>query len=239
MSEKKHVKPEDGTAIFYKLDEKFTQNLISQLKTSHVGLEQIELRARGVSAIGKILLEKHAVTETQKECCAIYDEVFADVITSVYLAACALDKPAQMVLRRAFELGIASVYLWDQPHVFWGWKHCDKDLNFNDMLVHLDSDVVRTFISARNTSFKEEDHLFDLPEARRIYRALSNTVHGKIAFFETTQIQSRFSANNADWNNHIDQVNLIQDILYNLWMNTFSNLANELKANMPQFNRFK
>jgi hypothetical protein len=223
-----HIKPEEPTAVFHRLNEKFTGNLNAQLKPFPAELEQVELRVRGVSVIGRILYRKHALTATQKEACAIFDEVFADLITSVYLAACALDKPAQMVLRRAFELGVASIYLWEQPHIFWGWKHCDNDLSFNDMLEHLDSDCVRGFIVALNPAFIEE-HLFDFSEARRLYRSLSNTVHGKIAMFES-QIQDRFSANASDWKAHLDQIAQVQTLLYKLWFNTFPNLNNERRC---------
>ena len=58
----------------------------------------------------------------------MFDEVFADVVSSIYLSACGLDKPAQMILRRALEVGAATVYVWDLPHVFSGWKEHDEDL---------------------------------------------------------------------------------------------------------------
>jgi hypothetical protein len=231
-----HLKPEDPTIVFHRLNEKFTNNLNSQLKPVPPEMEQVELRARAVSAIGKILHGKHALTNTQKEVCSIFDEVFADLITSVYLAGCALDKPAQMVLRRALELGVATVYLWEQPHIFWGWKECDKDLAFNDMLDHLDSESVRVFVSAVNPAFTA-DHLFDFSDARRVYRALSNTVHGKIAMFES-QIQDRFSANTTDWNTHLLLVMQVQGLLFQLWFNKFSNLNADLRTEIPQVARF-
>ena len=231
-----NIKPEDPTVVLQRLNEKFSSNLKAQLTPIPAEMEQVELKTRGVSAIGIILNRKHALTPTQKEACVIFDEIFADLITSVYLAACALDKPAQMVLRRALELGVAGVYLWDQPHMFWGWKQCDKDLSFNEMLDYLDSESVRVFIVASNPAFTSE-HLFDFSEARRLYRNLSNTVHGKFSVFET-QIQDRFSASASDWKAHLEQAARVQDLLYELWFNVFPNLKDDLKKEISQLERF-
>ena len=141
-----------------------------------------------------------------------------------------------MVLRRALELGVAGVYLWDQPHIFWGWKQCDKDLSFQDMLEHLDSESVRAFIAASNPAFTE-DHLCDFSEARKLYRTLSNTVHGKLSGFES-QIQDRFSVNAFDWKAHLKQAARVQDLLYRLWFNVFRDLKSDLKRKNPQLERF-
>ena len=86
MSQTINLKSEDPSVVFHRLNEKFTSNLKAQLMPSPAGMEQFELKTRGVSEIGIILTEKHALTPTQKEACVIFDEIFADLTTSVYLA---------------------------------------------------------------------------------------------------------------------------------------------------------
>src|ERR1017187_591656 len=84
-----HLKPEDCTAVFHRLHEKFTANINAQLDPAPAAMDLVELRARAGSTLGQLLRRKHALTATQKEVCSIFDELFADQITSVYLAACA------------------------------------------------------------------------------------------------------------------------------------------------------
>lgn len=230
-----HIKSEDPTAVFLRLNEKFAANFTTQMASPSADLSKIELFARGVSAIGVIQQGNPACTATQKEISTIFDEIFADLTTSVYLAACALDKPAQMVLRRALELGVAIAFLWEQPQTFWGWKQCDQDLVFTDMLEQLRSESVRSFFAALNPAILDNP-LFDFSEARALYRALSNTVHGKIAQFES-QLQNRFSASESDWRSHLSQVGRVEALLYQLWFNAFPDLRVKLQAAMPQLAR--
>jgi len=235
MNHASNIKPEDLAIVFNRLHDKFSSNFNAQLKIFPKEMENVELQARGILTIGNILSSKYALSLTQKEVCAIFDEVFADQIISVYLAACALDIPGQMILRRSLELGVATVYLWEQPTVYWGWKECNIDLTFNEMLTYLDSQSFRSFVVAQNPKFNEE-HLFDFSEARNLYRKLSNTVHGKIAMFET-QLNDRFSVNGLDWETHLDQVVQCQKLLYKLWFNNFNNLDCDLRTEIPQISR--
>lgn len=230
-----HIKTADPAAVFLRLNEKFAANFTTQMAAASADLCKTELFARGVSAIGIIQRENPKCTATQKELSTIFDEIFADLTTSVYLAACALDKPAQMVLRRALELGVAIVFLWEQPQTFWGWKQHDQDLVFTDMLEQLKSETVRSFFASLNPAVKDSP-LFDFSEARALYRALSNTVHGKIAQFES-QLQDRFSASTSDWQAHLIQVGRVQALLYQLWLNAFPDLRVKLQVAMPQLAR--
>lgn len=224
------VKADAKEKIFFTLEGRFSSNLKAALSGS-TKIEKVELRARCLATIGK-LLDNRSSNVTEKEICKIYDEIFADTICSLYLAGCGLDKPAHAVLRRVLELGMAAIYLWDLPHVFWAWKNHDADLNFNEMLEHFGSTGYRSFVSATAPT-PLPDPLFDIPLARKEYRALSNTIHGKISTFETA-LPSRFSHSDADWNEHVARTERIEHLLINAAYVRFSWLEAELKKTEPE-----
>ena len=162
----------------------------------------------------------------------MFDEIFADVICSIYLAACGLDKPAQAILRRALEVGVATVYLWDLPHVFWAWKENDKDLNFNDMLDHLASQGFVSHVKKQNLSFTGAE-IIDAAAARALYRSLSNIIHGKITGFESL-LADRFQHNEADWRLHLESVFGVERVLLELWRHRFASISKQLSDDFPQ-----
>jgi len=142
----------EQTNIWNDLNKKFSQNLGLALAQDERLASEAELQARAIPVIAKILAEKLELTNWQRDALCMFDEVFADIICSIYLGACGLDKPAQMILRRALEVGIATVYIWDLPHVFWGWKGHDRDLNFNEMLDHFASQGFTSFVQNEKRS---------------------------------------------------------------------------------------
>jgi hypothetical protein len=175
------------------------------------------------------------LTETQREVTCVFNEIFGDLICSLYFAACALDRPAQMILRRVLELGVATVYLWDLPHVFWGWKQNDVDLNFKEMMEHLASPGYKSFLSIANGRAAGRDVL-DGPEARKLYRDLSNAIHGKLSTFETL-ISDRFTHTQADWGGHLILVGRVERLLLTMWNIRFHEVELGLQSNMPQLQR--
>jgi len=128
-------KTRDLAAVMTSLHSKFDENFKSAMGGSHPLLAKAELKARGVNEVAEVLRSSKDLTRTQEEILAIFDEVFADLVTSTYLASLALDKPARMLLRRALELGVAIVYLWDMPHLYWMWKSHDADLRCGSAFV--------------------------------------------------------------------------------------------------------
>ena len=161
MSEQTCQKPFDGLEVFRKLSGQFALNFDSALKAQIPEIGRVELKARCLASVGGLLRDKCSVSNTQKEIAAIYDEVFADCVCSIYLAAQGLDKPAQLVLRRVLELGLAAIYLWDQPHLFWGWKEHDQDLSFTEISGHLSSQPYLRFVASENGT-SESASLFDV-----------------------------------------------------------------------------
>ncbi|MBD1927553.1 hypothetical protein H6F74_15060 [Trichocoleus sp. FACHB-90] len=225
------------TQIFIELQEKLKQNLKVSLLENIEKLSQVEIKARAFAILGQVIREKTYLSQSQKEITTIFDEVFADVVTSVYLAGCSLDKPAQTLLRRVLELGVAIIYLWDMPHQFWAWKCHDKDLNFNEMIDYLNSASYTSFILGENYK-KYTGFSLEVDECKKIYRTLSNTIHGKISTFESV-LPDRFNHNSADWQKHLDLVTKVQNILLHLWENRFSDSFFELEKRLPSLSRLQ
>jgi hypothetical protein len=223
---------DDCGIVFQSLQSKFAENLRSALKSDPDLLSRVELKARAIPIVGAILAEDQFLSHTQKEMLCLYDEIFADVVTSSYLAACALDKPAQMMLRRSLELGIAAVYLWDLPHLFWAWKNHDKDLNFKDMIEHLCSQGFRSLLKRENPAYRGADPV-DASSANAVYRSLSNVIHGKITTFESV-LPDRFQHSATDWKQHLIDVLRVEDLLIQLWKSRFEKVSQKLGTVVPQ-----
>ena len=230
-----YKKPDDVTAVFRNLNAKLSENLNSAFAASTDKLVIVELKARAIDAVGTILSKTQMITPTQLEIGAIFNELFADIIASLYLAACALDKPAQIILRRVLELGVAIVYLWDLPHKFWGWKLHDRDLNFTEMLDHLGSLEYTSLIKSMNDSFTGPENL-KIADARNMYGSLSDTVHGKISTFESV-LPNRFKYTKEDWEQNLSLVNEVEELLLQLFQNRFKEVGGTLHEQFPQIAR--
>ena len=213
------------------LNSKFVQNLNTFLGKGNIACKDIDFKARAIAAIGQIASETESLQPNQTELIPVFNEVFSDMILSIYFTACALDKPAHSVLRRALELGIAIVYLWDLPHVFWSWTKHDSDLNFNEMLAHFSTNGYKSLLSSVNSKYSGDD-IFDYSEARRLYRILSNTIHGKFSTFESN-LPDRFSYKHEDWTYNLDLINRVQIILLHAFRERFPDCFLEMVNRIP------
>jgi hypothetical protein len=218
--------------VWSDLHKKFSNNLSLALAQDKCLPSTAEVQARAIPAIAKILRDKLELTDWQQDALCMFDEVFADVICSIYLSACGLDKPAQMILRRALEVGIATVYVWDLPHVFLGWKDHDKDLNFNEMLDHFATQGFNSLVRSQNAMYTGGE-LIDAGLARSLYRKLSNIVHGKMTSFESV-LPDKFQYNREDWRQHLEQVCDVENLLFRLWSNRFRCVSENLLNDFPQ-----
>jgi hypothetical protein len=225
----------DSIQIFLKLQNNFQSNLNLSLLENTETLSKAEIKARAFAIIGQILLKYPNLSPSHKEITVIFNEIFTDLVISIYFAACSLDKPAQTLLRRVLELGIAVIYLWDTPYEFWGWKSRDKDLKFQEMIECLDSDSYKLFVSSENPNFDSINSLCDIKKANNIYRKLSNTIHGKISTFESL-VPERFIYNKFDWEEHLNLVEEVENILLELLNNRF-NIFLELEKKLPAVSR--
>jgi hypothetical protein len=224
--------PKNSGAPWLALNRKFCENLQLATTQEEALCSRTEIYARAIPAAAELLRKSLPPTDWHTDVLCLFDEVFADVICSIYLGASGLAKPAQMSLRRTVEVGVASVYLWDLPHLFWAWKTHDNDLNMNEMLNHLASPGYLSFVRSQNSSYRG-DSLLDISLARSVYRELSNIVHGKISTFECT-LSDRFEHRPDDWRSHLNRVFEVEGLLIHLWQNRCLCVAEGLPNVFPQ-----
>lgn len=216
------------------LHQKFSNNFALSMEADNKELPKAFLLIKGIAEIGQILC-KRDLQKHQIRCCNIFDEIFADMSISIYLAANSLDKPAMIVLRRALELGVAVVYLWDMPHLLYSWDILEKDLSFSEMLSHICGDGFIHFVKEEN-KYLEIKKLIDAKKTNRIYGQLSDTVHGKIKTFET-ELESKYSYVEKDWNDLIDITIEIAQLLLHMYMIRF-NSRTELISALPSVEKY-
>jgi hypothetical protein len=220
--------------ILRRLHGKFSANFVQMIKHPPPNVEMIEIKARAISEIGQRLVASRQLSLSQKYLVSVADDIFADITCSGYLAVLSLSGPAQIILRRALELGVGVIYLWDLPHLFWGWKDCDHDLNFREMVAHIESPAYITYL--RNTLESMPPTTFDGSAARGLYRKLSNIVHGKLDT-ATTLLEERYEPDLTGWSSHLDLTNDVLDAILHLWLLRFPKLRSELNATLPQLQR--
>jgi hypothetical protein len=218
--------------ILNELKEKFNLNYQNWSKMDQNDITKTFMLARAIFEIGQILKEK-ASSKHHENCCQIFDEVFADIISATYLATCAIDKPASIVLRRILELGVASIYLWDMPHISYSWIHKGHNLSFSDMIDHINSSGYILFVE-NETGKKINGEIIAAKKLKHSYGELSDIAHGKITSFESN-IPNRFTFCEEDWKNFINHTNEILKTLLDALLNRF-NIQSELTKKLPHFN---
>lgn len=218
--------------VYQELHKKFKSNFNTSLKHDLDLLSKVEIKARSIAVLGQIIKNDEGLDIHQQELTALFDEMFSDISLSIYLSSCALDNPAQIQMRKVLELGIAVVYLWDMPHIFWGWKKHDYDLSFGEMLDHIAKEGYRSYLSSFNQQYSASSEILNFKDARRLYRDFSNTVHGKITTFETP-LAKRFSHNKEDWKIMLDNCEQVEDILLGFWKVRFFKYFPELLKQIP------
>jgi len=216
--------------IIIDINARFGENFAKWTTLQDPLLDKIFTGLFCISAVGEIL-SKRKTTKHHDICCKIYDEIFADGASSVYLATIAMDKPASIVLRRILELGVAAVYLWDMPHMAFAWNEHDGDLSFSEMISHLNSKGFTTFVTNETGSASPIVELVPAAEAQKLYGKLSDVVHGKITTFETT-IPERFSFNEKDWKEIVLMAEQVIFLLLNLFTLRYP-IKNEIILRVP------
>jgi hypothetical protein len=192
------------------LKEKFNKNFDSWAGLEKDGLESTFIYLQVISLIGQTLNER-SKSKHHAECCQIFDELFSDSVSALYLATCAINKPALVILRRVLELGVAAVYLWDMPHMTYAWKKHDQDLSFSEMLKHVNSEGYKSYVSDEVGS-KIESDLFPASRCQKIYGALSDVVHGKRGSFESP-LPDKYTFREKDWYGFISLAESVLKIL--------------------------
>ena len=216
--------------ILIELDHNFKNNFKSWNGILDPKIEKVFLGLECVAAIGQIL-EANRKYKHHDICCKIYDEIFADGVSAIYFATIAMDKPARIVLRRMLELGVASVYLWDMPHMVYSWKSHDQDLSFSEMLNHICSKGFLSYIKTENI-YDKEIKLLSKSRCQEIYGDLSDVVHGKISTFESV-VPDRFKFIDSDWREFVVLIEEIIIILVKFFIERF-NLSEDLFREVPR-----
>lgn len=220
--------------IMVELNTKFNSNFTEWTRLAEPGLDKVFGGLYCIAEVGEILNDRKT-SKHHAICCKIYDEIFADGVSSIYLAANAMDKPARIVLRRILEMGIAAVYLWDMPHKAFAWNQRDGDLSFSEMISHLNSDGFRIFVAEDVSATSPITELVPSSLAQRLYGSLSDIVHGKITTFETA-IPDRFSFSETDWSEFVVLAEQVVFLILDTILKRF-NLREELKAKLPHAKR--
>ena len=216
--------------IMDELHTKFANNFTEWKKLDNDRLERIFISLHCVAATGEVL-GKRTHSKHHDICCQIYDEIFSDGVSAIYLASNAMNKPANIVLRRILELGVAALYLWDMPHIAHSWSIYDQDLSFSEMLNHINSKGYIAYLKSENSKFTDEE-LLPIARLQSIYGDLSDVVHGKITTFESS-MPDRFKFVEKEWNDFIDLI----DEVFNLLVKAFiarHNITNEIITHVPQ-----
>lgn len=193
--------------IMIELHKKFDDNFNEWKHVENIKLDRTLIFLNGTAAVGE-LLSKKSTSKHHDICCKIYDEIFSDGASALYLASISMDKPANIVLRRILELGVAALYLWDMPHMAHSWNSYDQDLSFTEMLNHINSKGYLEYVGFEN-SITIENELLPSKQLQKIYGNLSDIVHGKITTFESS-MPERFKFVEQEW---VEFSNSIEEIL--------------------------
>lgn len=220
------------------LHDGFGENLKSINSNFLDHLDRIDLQSRVISEIRENLLSDYCTSVFHKTICnELLDEVFSDFSLALYLCASGLIVPSQMSTRRAFEIGLATIYLWDLPHCYWGWKNKDEDLSFSAMVSHLNSTGYLEYLKQAHEGIAVEP-ICRQRDFQEIYRELSNTAHGKTSGLPPLS-PARFSLGESQLY-VIRQFELIyraQSAILRLIFGRFAQLENKVQEAMPQILR--
>jgi hypothetical protein len=216
--------------IMGELHEKFVDNFIEWKKTDDDRLERVFISLQCVAATGEIL-SKRSNSKHHDICCEIYDEIFSDGVSAIYLASISMGKPAKTLLRKILDLGVAALYLWDMPHIAHSWNNHDHDLSFSEMLNHINSKGYIAHVNSVNSDFVDNE-LLPNKRLQKIYGDLSDIVHGKITTFESS-MPDRFKFVESEWHSFID---LIEEVVSTLFKAFYirHDISSEISTYVPQ-----
>ena len=215
------------------LHAKFGEN-IANLDAENVKLiERVDERNRCIEEIRTELRRYcEASPDYRLACTDLLNEVFADFTVAMHLFSVGLIVPARMMVRRAFELGLAAIFFWDAPQEYWGWIKHDEDINFSKMTNHICSKGYQSYIAEvnKNVDFILSYRAVDFQE---IYRTLSNTVHGKSGSLPPNSPE-RYDTRSNGTDRELQLTGRVQDLLLTVWCDRFPTLKAHLANECPR-----
>lgn len=231
-----HAPRQSVKELLRSLHAKFGQNTETVEDEALVLLDKIDLNSRIISEIRTALSRDYCDNEGQTKLCdELLEEVFSDFSLAMYLSTIGLIVQARMSVRRAFELGVATVYMWDLPHEYWGWRCGDQDLSFSAMVAHLNSAGYTEYLK-HYRSAESIQPICDQARFQRIYRDLSNTVHGKSSGLPPLSPE-RFLSDRNGATEHLTLEANAQEAIIALLFGRFSGLQARLEGIFPQIKR--
>lgn len=219
--------------IMVELHKKFTDNFTEWKDVENLQLDRTFTFLKATTAIGELLSE-NSTLKHHEICCKIYDEIFTDGASALYLASTSMDKPASIVLRRILELGVAALYLWDMPHMAHSWNSYDHDLSFTEMLNHINSKGYLEYVNVES-SISIEKELLPGKRLQKIYGNLSDIVHGKITTFESS-MPDRFKFSEKNWLVFISLIEEIFEVLLKAFITRYD-CKNIIFSQIPQIQK--
>lgn len=220
------------------LNRKLNSNLSEVLEKELEELNEIEVKSRAIYLLGQNLKEDQKTNLVQKEISKFFSEIFKDLTLSSHLCCYSLNNTSKVILRRVLEVGIAVLYLWDQPHIYLKLKDSDEhgsDLKFRDMVDHLNDSGYLKYISMETQ--KDIISVLPIKAVNRIYRELSNVIHGKEITFESITVSS-FDVDFEYIKTNLSLTIEIENIILYAIECRFPNKIAVLKKEFPAFTKY-
>lgn len=227
-------KPKALPELLDAIHEKFGSNLKDGSIDYHLA-EKHELRARIIQQIGVILGKKPTNLEHQKLIAKYFDEIFGDMVCTIYFSFSGLDNPARVILRRALELALVAIAYWDNPTAFWGWNSNNDDISFTELEKTIGSIGYQKFLEAQGCS-THADAKAAVKTLRDQYSKLSNVVHPKPYNFETG-LSNKFAFSSSDLKISLEMLENVQTPFIKILICRFNFLSPELKAVFPNIDQ--
>ena len=222
--------------VYKKLKDKFSNNFESSIQVDKDKLTEAELKAKVIYNFG-VLMSKGEESATIKCVNEIYDEIFSDLTISIYLSLCSIDNASRVLLRRVLELGVATFYFRDMPHKFWHWRITnthESDLSFRENVDFLAGDAFKAYLHNEHGI----NWSIDKDRINKLYRELSNVIHGKYETFETVAANS-FDYSEVDFKENIRKIIVCENILISCLGARFPKIFEKINQDFPSLSRYK
>lgn len=222
-------KPKSLSELFDDLHKKFGANLVDASRFHELAAPH-ECRARVIRHVG-VLIGRQAVADHQKLISGYFDEIFGDMVCSLYFSFIGLDIPGRMMLRRALELCLAGISYWDNPAAFWAWNSKNRDISFTELEEFLGGQGYAKFLESEGCS-EPQLVLSSIKVLRKQFGLLSNVVHPKPYNFETSS-SAKYTFVEDDLRTSLEMLESVQCPLLRILLCRFPMLHKELYVAFP------
>lgn len=171
----------------------------------------------------------------------VMNEVFHDMVSSIYMSCNGMYRNAFVCLRSAIELSLSCVYFMDHNYEFMLWQLDEYDVKWSVLSNRetgvLSEKYLKLFI-------KEKDFNSIITKTEELYRMCSQYVHGKYLFMQTNLLKHPLQYNSDNfnqwygyWLEEIKIISVIWTIRMHEDISSIDKIGKEkLKENMYDFN---